>query len=127
VIDVAVRGRLRPAYALAVVAGMLLALYSLCCCLEGEQPSSADYAQAAVTVQVVSARYLAVDGDGHADQYCDHPVSAVAAVPVPVFSAAAIVTAAAADQAEPTSGAARGVVLATPRPPVAHLLCVMRT
>lgn len=129
-IDAVVRGR-RSALALVVLVGMMVALFSACCCLDLDHASHADAVPVAhVTAQVAGTHDVtAVRDGGHTEQDCQESVATVAvgsgSVPGPLVVAAVLAGVPMAGQATPrigTSGAE-----SSPPPPVPHLLCVMRT
>ena len=128
-IDVVAGGR-RSALVLAVVVGMMVALFTACCCLELDHASAADPLPVAhVAAQAVASHDVMAGRDGgHTEQDCQESVAAVAvgsaSVPGPLV-AVALADAPMAGQAAPMAGT-HGPE-ATPPPPVPHLLCVMRT
>ncbi len=129
-IDAVARGR-RSALALVVLVGMMVALFTACCCLDLDHASAAEPLPVAhVTDQVAGSHDVtAIRDGGHTEEDCQESVTTVAvgsaSVPGPLVVAAVLAAASMAGQATPRIGTSGSE--SSPPPPVPHLLCVMRT
>ena len=118
-------GRLRSVCAVVVVSGLLLSLFTLCCCLNGPAPSGAREAAGTASVRVSQAGVTGAEG--HLDLDCGRPstpdvvVSKIVAHGVLDVSVSVV----RADvPAPPVAVPPSETRLWSPAP---HLLCVMRT
>lgn len=120
--------RLRPAAALLLASGLFAALFAVCCCLVGEQ-SHVDASPVAGVARTASAHEIATDGptDGHVEQDCDRLADTAVAVSVTLHGATVLSATVAGAHAQPAPGGVAPARVATPPPPAARLLCVMRT
>jgi hypothetical protein len=120
-------GRLRAVCAVTVVAGLLFSLLALCCCVDVDDTQGPSRTHDAAGFAAVHVALSGMTTSGDLDEGCGQlsaPVAVarasaahgVPAVATPVLRADLDAAATAA----PASGARS-------RPPVPHLLCVMRT
>lgn len=125
-IDAVAPGRLRPVCAVAVVAGILLSLLALCCCVDVDPPALPGGGDTAGVASVHVAQDGVTDTAGHDDPDCAQAPASDAAMPASADTVVAVANpvARAAVEATPDTGPAPDARL---RPPVPYLLCVMRT
>lgn len=125
-IDSVARGR-RSALVLAVIVGMMAALFTTCCCLQPDHPSAADPVH--VVAQAGASHGVTAVGGGHSGQDCQESVASVAvavgsaSVPDPLV--VAVAGGPVAGQVPRRAGTPGQEAL--PPPPIPHLLGVMRT